>query len=961
MEFPARFPFPHLSKSFLTRSRPCSLSGGKTFIYRQWPEKYFPSGNTYDKLVLLETGVFILHQSFVVVDVETTGNSVKKGDRIIQLGAAVIQNGKIEKIYSTYINPEREIPPFITELTGIGQSLVDGAPTFKEVAGKFRSLFENAFFVAHNAFFDWTFLQEELKRVDEKPIEAPVLDTVELSRILFPGLASYHLNDIAIQAGLAHDRPHQADSDAAVTAEWFLVLFEKLKGLPAPVFSELMKRSRFLKTDLRLLLEEIEQEKYGGDSSLPPELENYRGIILRKDGTRGRQRVPLTRTEREEMVRYQEERLDPIEKSVLVSLETGETALIETGSGGETMPWLLPAVTYARLTGKRVLVSLPSVLPQSREWIEKLAGFPSPYSIQPLKGRNQYINLWKLEQHLRNEKDPYDEAIAKMQVLIWLMETETGDREEINLAGGGINLWDKIAGPDWKESAINPWEERDFFRRAVRRAESADVILTNHYFLLAHLNQMTVDIPDYDAIIIDGADSFIHSAERFFGTQFSYYRIKSILNHVGSLEEHKLWKRIENILTSRFWEVRNRREGSEACFQQLLAEMEEFFRVASHIIRMDGSNIWGKRRIAGISPRRHQTLFFALERFHSALESYLMILKERVAILFDHYGYLKDSEKLDADELRKITEDLEEIREGMKNLPAQAEVQTAWMEMEESNPVISVRIYTRPTMIKDRLQQLFRRSSCPLLLLSSAMTVNGSFGYVREELGFLKGEIAEKSLFPAAGCRGEIFALNDIPSIRDTNPLDVAMKISDHIKKLANAGDGRLLVLFPSHDLLRDAYLFMKPAIPDGCLFLAQGMSVGSGRKLWKHFNRFRRSILFGLTTILDVIDGEEPDIQIVVYVRLPFFPPDHPMQRGRTRTLKAQGRNPFYDYSLPEAVLRFKRDVAKIEHLTGGKADLLIFDRRIFDKKYGRTFIGSLPNRELKILSLSEYLTQRR
>ncbi len=106
-----------------------------------------------------------MSKRYVVVDLETTGNSWKDGkDKITQIAAVVVEDGEILEIFSSFVNPKREIPPFITELTGIDESLVKQAPLFQDVAPMIVELLQGAAFVAHNVHFDWNFLNEELRQ-----------------------------------------------------------------------------------------------------------------------------------------------------------------------------------------------------------------------------------------------------------------------------------------------------------------------------------------------------------------------------------------------------------------------------------------------------------------------------------------------------------------------------------------------------------------------------------------------------------------------------------------------------------------------------------------------------------------------------------------------------------------------------------------------------------------------------
>lgn len=127
-------------------------------------------------------------QRFVVIDVETTGNSPKKGDKIIQIAAVVIENGQITERFSKYINPNKSIPAFIEQLTGISNQMVENEQPFEAVAEEVFQLLDGAYFVAHNIHFDLGFVKYELHKAGFQLPDCEVLDTVELSRIVFPDL-----------------------------------------------------------------------------------------------------------------------------------------------------------------------------------------------------------------------------------------------------------------------------------------------------------------------------------------------------------------------------------------------------------------------------------------------------------------------------------------------------------------------------------------------------------------------------------------------------------------------------------------------------------------------------------------------------------------------------------------------------------------------------------------------------
>lgn len=166
---------------------------------------------------------------FVVVDVEATGAKTPP-NRIIELGAYRISNGRIVDNFLTLVNPEIPIPRFVIALTGITNDMVKQAPLFAEVAPRWLEFVEDAVLIAHNSPFDTSFLNHEISRVypGHRMINAH-LCTVKLSRRTVPGLLNYRLDTIADHFSIPIFNRHRAGSDALATAEVFLHLLTRLK------------------------------------------------------------------------------------------------------------------------------------------------------------------------------------------------------------------------------------------------------------------------------------------------------------------------------------------------------------------------------------------------------------------------------------------------------------------------------------------------------------------------------------------------------------------------------------------------------------------------------------------------------------------------------------------------------------------------------------------------------------
>ena len=161
----------------------------------------------------------------VVVDVETTGGR-PPGDRITEIGAVRLLDGRIAAEWSTLVNPERSIPWFVQRLTGIDQRLVASAPGFADIAGDFLAFLGGATFVAHNVHFDWRFLNAELLRARDGTLVNPRLCTVRLARALLPHVRRRSLDSLTWLFGIGVEGRHRALGDARATARILLHLLE---------------------------------------------------------------------------------------------------------------------------------------------------------------------------------------------------------------------------------------------------------------------------------------------------------------------------------------------------------------------------------------------------------------------------------------------------------------------------------------------------------------------------------------------------------------------------------------------------------------------------------------------------------------------------------------------------------------------------------------------------------------
>lgn len=165
--------------------------------------------------------------AFAVVDVETTGRAAGQGGRIVEVGISHVQGGRVNGEFSTLVNPNVPMEPWVSDLTGITDHLLADAPSFHQIADLVLRELEGRVFVAHNATFDWGFVSDEMWRARSLLPQGPRLCTLRLARHLLPELQRRGLGALTRYYGIENSEPHRALADARATAGVLLQLLEE--------------------------------------------------------------------------------------------------------------------------------------------------------------------------------------------------------------------------------------------------------------------------------------------------------------------------------------------------------------------------------------------------------------------------------------------------------------------------------------------------------------------------------------------------------------------------------------------------------------------------------------------------------------------------------------------------------------------------------------------------------------
>ncbi|MCL6571632.1 MAG: ATP-dependent DNA helicase DinG [Bacillus sp. (in: Bacteria)] len=920
---------------------------------------------------------------FVVIDLETTGNIPKKGDKIIQFAAVVIENGKITEKFSSLINPQRPIPVFIEELTGLTNEMVKDAPLFSEIAEKVIALLEGAYFVAHNVIFDLSFLQEELIQSCAQGFYGPVLDTVEMARILYPTADGYKLTDLAEREKLNHDRPHQADSDAFVTAELFLILFNRLSSLPLLTLRKLSQLAGGLKSDLQQLLDELLIKKDDLIEILPDSIEIFNNLALRI--LQGNQNINEGKTKfdypisEQEKIKLVKQAFQVFEKrigqftmmdSVYASFQSNKHTLIEAGTGvGKSLGYLLPLAYFSKQKGLPIVVSTHTI--QLQEQILKkeipLLAKILPFQLNTvlLKGCNHYISLERFSQTLAQENDNYDTGLTKMQILVWLTETETGDQDELNLSSGGQIYWNKIKNEPTMFLRSQEWEERDFYLRSKRKAVDADLIITNHSLLLWDLKGEGSILPDFAYAIIDEGHHFEKVASQFFGQTLDYLSTRLLVGQFGLFEQKQLFHVMEGLIAS----VPKQKEkllppsDLNKIVVDLTFEIDEFFKLIAlfaktKIVNKKGFNRAKVRFSHQDETKEKKALVHSAERFAFLLKDLYSSISNRLEWIKREKESLTHTEENKMEEIQSFLTEISELRNTVINCFIKESHDVKWIEIDIRSPQNVTTFMAQPASVAEQLREQFFQLKKGVVITSATLTVNKSYDYIMNEIGLDPNTTCQMTIPSPFEYSNQVQLLipEDLPEINSVSLDEYVIAITEHIITIAEATKGRMLILFTAYDMLKKTYELIKESgFLDDFAMIAQGITSGSRTRLTRNFQRYDKAILLGTSSFWEGVDIPGEDLSCLIIVRLPFSPPDEPLTEAKCQLIKNRGGNAFTEYSLPEAILRFKQGFGRLIRTENDRGIMVVFDKRIVTTKYGKAFLDSIPSVPIKKGAIDE------
>lgn len=677
-------------------------------------------------------------------------------------------------------------------------------------------------------------------------------------------------------------------------------------------------------------------------------------------------------------------------------------AVVEAPTGvGKTVAYLLPAAAWALKNRERVVISTKTINLQEQivlkdvPVIEKALG--RQFSAVLVKGRSNYLCWSKLERALtevtlfqdEGDKEQFD-AIAD-----WARHTKDGSLADLPFVPRR-DVWSRVCSEsDTCRMAGCKDFKRCFVGAARRELAKADLIVANHHMLFSDLNikketgafTSLAVLPAYSRVIFDEAHSIEDSATEYFGVDVTRNGAMALFGRFISSErgrERGLLPYLKARLVK--GETRETREAVDGILNvindQLLPAISvarEGLKVAFDVIRDYVAERCGKIG-RDIKYRLTEPVLAepALRQIHAefvlqsveeigACVGFAMGLENRLRLLNDELPtrpYDGDIAELQAYTLRLRTL-ANTLAEGTSEALAPNTVR--WVEIDGHNKTI-VRIIRAPLHVAKPLAEWVYPNLKTVVMTSATLSVRQRFDYFkgRNGLNLVKdrplNEVILDSPFDF-----ERQALLCIPT--DTSMPDEKAFLEetvDLVRQALKITRGHAFVLFTSFYALDYTHKRLQDELEAaGIAALKQGQSTRT--QLLERFRSDAASVLFATDSFWEGVDVAGEALQCVILPKLPFRVPTEPVLEARTEAIEAAGGNAFMEYTVPQAVIKFRQGFGRLIRRRTDAGAVIVLDKRVVARHYGATFLQSLPgvrivkgNSEAVFIALRQFFERK-
>jgi DNA polymerase-3 subunit epsilon/ATP-dependent DNA helicase DinG len=931
--------------------------------------------------VFIPESSHFLSRVYISLDIETTGLKPDV-DEILEVGAVRFKGDRVFDTYNQLVRPAQPIPYKIQQLTGITPAAVVGAPPLSQILPDLQRFVADSPIIGHNIEFDLSFLRKHHLFAQNEAV-----DTFELASILLPHASRYSLTALVDYLGVTlppEGQAHRALDDALATRALFDALLDQARRLDSAVIDEIARIATKTTWSLGVIFKDLSRERrhVGPAGSLGQQLaaKGFLGdegglALIQHDNRRPDPPLKPAATPSplpmetlcrmlesgglfEKSFKGFEHRSQQVDMMahLIGAFNQAEHTMIEAGTGtGKSMAYLIPAIYWAVQNGERVVISTNTINLQDQllnkdiPMLQKI--LPVDFKAVALKGRSNYVCPRRVQMFQNKESHTPRELRLLAKLMVWLPSTTTGDREEIFMPDYVEQaLWSQVASDGTICTPRHCTAETCFYARARRDAESAHVIIVNHALLLADVGVDNKIIPEYKYLIVDEA----HHLEDSVTNQLSFtldqktttqllrelsQPLRGADHRVGFIRE--VGRRCQAAVpTSLQADVADIENKAHEALEKLTGTAKQLFIALQHFLsEFPGSRTYNPKIRLTDEVRSHPA-WSNVELGWDNLDATLKDASKALGIL---YTMLTEMESYDVPNWEELLANLayyrgrlDEIRSNLKVILSTPHPdRILWVEQNVQNQEIS--LHNAPLHVGGLVQEFLIKPKKSVVFTSATLRTNNAFDYFQERLDLQEAtEAAVGSPFDYEH-NTLLYLPMDIPEPNTPNYQKTA---NEALIKLIKQIRGRTLVLFTAYTQLRQAAEALKgPLAREGIVLYQQG-DGSSRRQMIENFKNSEQAVLLGTRSFWEGVDIPGPALSCVVITRVPFAVPSDPIVSARAETFD----DAFNQYSVPQAILMFRQGFGRLIRTQTDRGVVVIFDKRVTSKGYGRAFLDSLP-----------------